>query len=818
LLTFGEILSQKNMKHLLLLFLGGLLSASAIAQTVTVRGKLVSDSDNNGLPYATISVAGEATPDNSIRRFATDADGTFSTTLEPGTYIFTFHFVGMNELKQTIEVPESPSTLNIGNIALSEASTELGEVSVVAQRPLVRVEIDRLFYSVQDDPEASTQSVLDLMRKVPLITIDGEDNIQLRGSTNYKIYLNGKPSNMISNNPREVLRSMPASSIKDIEIITDPGARYDAEGVGGIINIITDKRVDDGYSGSVGARAGTFGDYGGNAFLNAKYGKFGFSGNISRFQQRQPESTSWSERKDFENTLTQTGTNDWQFNGMFSSAMISFEPDTLNLFSVSINGWSGRSKNTNNRDFLSVGTRPYQYNQLSENSGTFGDISMSADYQRSFSKKDEMLTFSYRFQNNPNNSSSWFGISNSNYSFFPSGYQQKSDNRASGNEHTGQVDYVNPLTKKHVMEVGGKFIFRHNFSEADHWFRNQENLPWEVLTRPSNDLDHQQQITSGYAGYTFRESKFSLKTGLRAEYTSQTIIFGDTPSFGNSYFDLVPSAAVSYQLKPTTTLRLNYNKRINRPGIWQLNPYVYDTDPTNIHYGNPDLNSENTHSFSLSYSHFHRKYNINASMNYNFSNNAITWYQFEKDGVINHTVANIGSRKGVGLNLSGRWSPTQKFMINLNGNINYSDLSGSSDFAYSNSGFAGNAFTNMSYTFPKDWRLSANGGFFTPWVQLQSKNSTHHFHGFNLQKSFLDKKLDVSMNISSPFMKTFTRKNESWGTGFTQQSEFVNHRRSVGISVTYRFGNLRSQITRVQRGITNDDVMSGGGGEGGGQQ
>jgi outer membrane receptor protein involved in Fe transport len=805
------------MKHLLLLFLSGLLAASAMAETVTVRGKLVSSNDNNGLPYATISVADENTPENNIRRFATDADGTFSTALNAGTYIFTFHFVGMNELKKTVEVPSSPSILNLGEIALVESSLELSEVSVVAQRPLVRVEIDRLFYSVQDDPEASTQSVLDLMRKVPLITVDGEDNIQLRGSTNYKIYLNGKPSNMISNNPREVLRSMPASSIKDIEIITDPGARYDAEGVGGIINIITDKQVDDGYSGSVGSNVNTFGAFGGNAFLNAKYGKFGFSGNISRFRHKQPENTSWLERKDAENTLTQTGTNDWQFNGMFSSAMISFEPDTLNLFSVSVNGWSGRHKNTNNRDFLSAGAHPYQYTQFSENSGTHGDLSMSADYQRSFSKKDEMLTLSYRFQNNPNNNHSWFEVPTSTYSLYPAGFQQKTDNRASGNEHTGQIDYVNPLTKKHVIEVGGKFIFRHNASESDHFFRGAGGNQWVVQPRPSNDLDHQQEIASGYAGYTFRADKFSIKTGLRAEHTSQTVVFGDTPSFSNSYFDLVPSAAVSYQLKPTTTMRLNYNKRINRPGIWQLNPYVHDSDPTNIYYGNPNLNSENTHSFSLSYSHFHRKYNINASMNYNFSNNAITWYQFVEDDVTNRTVANIGKRQNVGLNLSGRWSPTQQLMINLNSNISYIDLSGNQDLG-SNNGFTGNAFTNISYTFPKDWRLSTNAGYFSPWIQLQSKSSAHHWHGFSLQKSFLDKKLDVSMNIQSPFMKTFTVKNELWGTGFTQQSEFVNHRRSLGINVTYRFGNLRSQINRVQRGITNDDVMQGGGGEGGGGQ
>ena len=160
--------------------------------------------------------------------------------------------------------------VDMGKIALSEQSTELDEVQVVAQRPLVKVEIDKLTYNAKDDPESSTSNVLDLLRKVPMVTVDGEDNIQLKGSSSFKIYMNGKPSNMITNNPSQVLKSMPANSVKDVEVITDPGAKYDAEGVGGIINIITDKRMDEGYSGSVGANGDTFGGYGGNAYLSLK--------------------------------------------------------------------------------------------------------------------------------------------------------------------------------------------------------------------------------------------------------------------------------------------------------------------------------------------------------------------------------------------------------------------------------------------------------------------------------------------------------------------------------------------------------------------
>jgi outer membrane receptor protein involved in Fe transport len=817
------------MKHLLLLFLSGLLSASAMAQTVTVRGKLVSSGDNNELPFATISVANEDAPRTAIQRFATDANGTFSTTLNPGTYIFTFHFVGMNELKKTVEVPESPSTLNLGEIALSEASTELEEVSVVAQRPLVRVEIDRIAYSVQDDPEASVSSVLDVLRKVPMISVDGEDNILLRGNSNFRIHLNGKPSNMISNNPREVLRSMPASSIKDIEVITDPGARHDAEGVAGIINIITNQRVDDGYTGTVGANANSQGSYGGNAYLSARYGKFGLTGNVSHFQFRSPESTSWSERTEDDNVLTQTGTGRHKGHGTFGNLMLSFEPDTLNLFSVSLNQFGQKFNSPGNMRIVSQGARDFAYSQLRDSEGQWGNFSINTDYQRSFKKKDELLTVSYRWQNTPNDGSSWFNISNvEGAALFPDGYRQRNNNRAQGNEHTGQIDYTNPLTKNHVIEIGAKYIYRNNFSESENEFFNILTGLWELIPMRASDLDHQQHITSGYTGYTYRADKFSARAGVRFEHTDQTVKFADNDPFSANFFDVVPSATFSYRLKPTTTFRLGYTNRISRPGIWHLNPHVNDVDPTNISYGNPNLDSEVTHTFNLNYSQFAQKFSINASFNYSFSNNTIQWYRFMEDGVTHNTVGNIGQRQSAGMHLSGNWSPIQMLRINFNTGINYIDMQGgrvvleNGDVinVSNNSGFQGNGNTNMTLTLPKNWRLVANAGLFSPWIGLQNRGLTYqHWHSFNVMKSLFNRKLDVSLGAQSPFMKEFTFKNESWGDGFHTRSHFTHPRRSFSISATYRFGELRAQVRRVQRSITNDDVMQGGGGEsGGGQQ
>lgn len=813
------------MRQTFVLLLSILFSTTLWAESVTVRGKLISASDQAGLPYATISVAREATPANAVKKLATQENGTFSTTLDPGKYIFTFYFVGMDQVEKPVEIGSSPTPFDMGEIEMTESSTELDEISVTAQAPLVKVEIDKLTYNAKDDPESSTSSVLDLLRKVPLVTVDGEDEIQLKGSTNFKIYLNGKPSNMISSNPSQVLKSMPANSVKDVEVITDPGAKYDAEGVGGIINIVTDKRADDGYSGSVGANADTFGGYGGNAYLATKYGKFGFTGNGGYYSFRRPasESSFFREETDPANTLSQSGTNKSDGNGLYLSGALSFEPDTLNLFNLSVSHFGGEYNSLSVQDALSKGAREYSYNTRSNSVGRYGGVNLSADYQRSFKRKGEMLTASYRYEHNPNDSeydSEYNDVTGEFY--YPDRYKQRSVNDAGGSEHTGQVDYVNPLNGKHTIETGLKYIFRDNSSEGDHTFFDVEDGVWKPDMTRKNDLDHTQNITSGYAGYGYKTGKVGMKVGLRAENTQQEIHFMNSDQdtiINTSFFDVVPSATISYQLGMTRTLRGGYNMRISRPGIWYLNPYVNDVDPNNISYGNPRLDAEQQHNFNINYGSFSQKLNFNATLSYSFARNAVTRYSFierkmdeitgiEKS-VTHNTYDNIGRNHTVGGNMYLSWTPTQMVRTYLNGGINYTDIQSTEDNELRNSGFSGQAFGGLTFTFPGDFRVGANGGVFMSRVQLQTEQSPFYFYSFNAMKSLINKKLDISLNIQSAFSKYREFSSTTTGAGFTQKSINLNPMRSVNLSITYRFGDLKSSMKRVQRTISNEDVMQG---------
>ncbi len=799
------------MKQVLLFAVLLLTTATAVAQN-NVKGRLVSETDNSPLPYATISVAHESAPLKAIKKFATDDDGKFSAPLSAGKYIFDFQFVGMNGKKLPVEVTEGDTDL--GEVTLSESSTELEEVSVVAQKPLVKVEIDKLTYNAKEDPEASTSSVLDLLRKVPLVTVDGEDNIQLKGSSSYKIYLNGKPSNMITNNPSQVLKSMPANSVKDIEVITDPGARYDAEGVGGIINIITDKRADEGYSGSVGANGDTFGGYGGNAYLSLKYGKFGFTGNGAYFYHTRPQSETFFTREETGNKLTQEGTAKNYGGGLYYNTQLSYEPDTLNLFNLSVGQFGGKFHTDSKQKALSQGTRDYSYLSSGNSINEFGSFTLTADYQRTFKKKDELLTVSYRFEKDPNDSEfeTLYDEVTGNF-YLPDGYRQRSINKAGGNEHTGQIDYVNPITPKHGIEVGLKYIYRDNSSRGDNTFFDVNDKQWKEDISRKNDLDHTQKIFSGYAGYNFKTGKFGLKLGLRGENTRQTIRFinaANDTKVPSDFFDLVPSAAFSYQLGMTKTLRGGYNMRISRPGIWYLNPYVNNADPNNIRYGNPDLNAEKTHVFNINYGSFAQKINFNATLSYAFTQNAITSYIFvDNNGVTYNTFRNIGRNNSAGLDGYLSWTPSQVVRFNLNGSVSYTDIRSAENAALRNSGFSGNGFGGLTLTLPKDFRLSANGGLFLNRIQLQTTQSAFYFYSFSAMKSFFSKKLDVSLNVLTPFHKYREFKSTTTGEGFVQQMVFRSTMRSIRLSLTYRFGDLKSSMKKVQRSITNEDVMEG---------
>lgn len=792
----------------------------------SVKGVLVDSLTNEGEPYATIRIVSADNPGKPVRMAVTGLNGKFNEKLSAaGKYLISFSSVGKNPVQKAFVLTEMAKTVDLGTVLMSEVSEMLKGVEVVAQKPLVKAEVDKVTYSMEDDPDSKTNSTLEMLRKVPLVTVDGEDNIQVNGSSNFKVHVNGKPNNMMSNNPKEVLKSLPANSVKSIEVITEPGAKYDAEGIGGILNIIT---VGGGMQGYTVTLNGGVNNRGANAsaFGTVQVGKFTVTGNYSFNHSDSPASYSSSGREDYTSDeykyLNSNGT--WKSKGNFQYGSMegSYEIDTLNLITFSMNMYGGsyKSNGPGSTEMLNAQREhAYSYSTLSRSRSEWSNIGLNFDYQHSFKKQGEYLTFSYRYNGTPDNSEAYTTYEDiKNYPYDMSYLLDQFYAASQGSdEHTFQLDYTNPLTKVHSIDFGAKYILRDNNSDSRYYkdyegtYREDDSL--------SDKFNQTQNILAAYADYQLKWKKFGAKAGVRYEHTFMDVEYAKTAekNFDAEFDDVVPTFMLSYQLAPTRTLRASYNMRISRPGIWYLNPFRNTSNPTNISYGNPDLETEKAHSLGLTFSSFSAKFNINATLNYSFVDNGIERYSFMNNGVQENTYGNIGHTKRTRLSLWMNWNPGNKTRISVNAGGMYADYnSNEPNLKVSNSGFTGNLFLNAQQTLPWELRFSLYGGGSTPYISLQGKGSSYSFYGFSLSRSFLkEKRLTVSVNASNLFNKYNTYENETVTESFRSWSKQKSVQQSFGLNLSWRFGELKAQVKKTARSISNDDVKSGGSGNSG---
>ena len=683
-----------------------------------------------------------------------------------------------------------------------------------------------------------------MLRKVPLVTVDGEDNIKVNGSSSFKVYVNGKPNNMMSNNPTEVLKSMPANSIKHIEVITNPGPKYDAEGVGGILNIVTVGSGLEGYTATFSGNVSNMGA-GGGLFGTVKSGKLTVSARYNYNYNDRPRSYSGGNRRtvgditEGSSDLDYDGSSKGHGNFQSGSMEASYEIDTLRLVSMSFGLWGGGNNSTsiNNTLATAPGTSNELYRYVSDgrSKSSWYSIDGGVDYQRMFHVKDRMFTLSYKINTSPQTSDSYSTYNDMHAAtdwedFLKRLYDLNNDGSQNTTEHTFQADYTTPIGKIHTLEAGAKYILRDNSSEDDRYERQIGTTGDYVLDEEhSSHYKHQNDILAAYMGYGLRVKKISGRLGVRYEHTKQEVkyLLGKGDNFNKNFDDVVPSASIGYKLTDMSNLRFGYNMRIYRPGIWYLNPYLNDSNPTNISQGNSHLDSEKSHSFNLSYSNFTQKFNINLSARYSFTNNSIEQVTEQvKDTeiaglqnptgkeVLYSTYQNIGKSRNASLSGYVNWNATSNTRIYANLYGNYTYMEGANGLK--NDGWNLFAYGGAQQSLPHDWRISLNVYGQTPWIMLQGKGSSFFDYGLSVNKSFLNKRLTLSAFASNFFKKYTSPTSSIEGVGFTQDSWNRYTRQRFGVSVSYRIGELKASVKKAARTISNDDVKSGGGEGGGG--
>ena len=829
---------------LIMLVVSSLVAAQNAAPTFQIKGVLLDSLTQEGEPYATIKIVKKEAPANALKMLVTDMKGKFQEKV-PGTgnFVMTISSIGRNTIVKDFTVKAGEKLVDFGTLYITDASNELGQVEVVAQKPLVKADIDKIEYNVQDDPDSKSNSVLEMLRKVPLVTVDGEDNIKVNGSSSFKVYVNGKPNNMMSNNQTEVLKSMPANSIKHIEVITNPGPKYDAEGVGGILNIVTVGSGLEGYTATFSGNVSNMGA-GGGLFGTVKSGKLTVSARYNYNYNDRPRSYSGGNRRtvgdvtEGSSDLDYDGSSKGHGNFQSGSMEASYEIDTLRLVSMSFGLWGGGNNSTsiNNTLATAPGTSNELYRYVSDgrSKSSWYSIDGGVDYQRMFHVKDRMFTLSYKINTSPQTSDSYSTYNDMHAAtdwedFLKRLYDLNNDGSQNTTEHTFQADYTTPIGKIHTLEAGAKYILRDNSSEDDRYERQIGTTGDYVLDEEhSSHYKHQNDILAAYMGYGLRVKKISGRLGVRYEHTKQEVkyLLGRGDDFNKNFDDVVPSASIGYKLTDMSNLRFGYNMRIYRPGIWYLNPYLNDSNPTNISQGNSHLDSEKSHSFNLSYSNFTQKFNINLSARYSFTNNSIEQVteqvkDTEIEGLQNptgkevlySTYQNIGKSRNASLSGYVNWNATSNTRIYANLYGNYTYMEGANGLK--NDGWNLFAYGGAQQSLPHDWRISLNIYGQTPWIMLQGKGSSFFDYGLSVNKSFLNKRLTLSAFASNFFKKYTSPTSSIEGVGFTQDSWNRYTRQRFGVSVSYRIGELKASVKKAARTISNDDVK-GGGGEGGG--
>ena len=623
---------------LLVLAQAGTAMSASDGGGFTVKGLVVDSITGEGEPYATVRVERGGAPGKVVKVCVTQKDGRFAVSLaSTGDYRLTVSSMGRADVVKDFAVEAGKPTVDLGTMNIHDAKNELAGVEVVAQKPLVTADIDKIGYDVESDPDAKTNTVMEMLRKVPMVTVDGEDNIKVNGSSSFKVYVNGRPNNMMSNNPSEVLKSMPANTIKKIEVITNPGPKYDAEGVGGILNIVTVGSGFEGYTATISANASNTGA-GGGVFGTVKAGKLTVSARYNYTYSDRPRSYSGTtltvtgdEASPSSADITSDGSSKGRSNFHMGSLEASYEIDSLNLVTGSFGLWGNSYSSRGASSVAGVspldGSDLYAYSMPSRSHNSWFSIEGGIDYQRLFKVKERMLTFSYRISTNPECTDSYTDYCDLTATDGWEDYlrrleNQHNDGQQNTTEHTFQVDFTTPFDSIHTLEAGAKYIMRNNSSENDRYTMTAVDGGGYTFDEDhSSHYKHNNDIIAAYLGYGVKWKRLSGRLGLRYEHTIQDVeyLLGRGDDFRKHFNDLVPSASVGYRLTDTQNLLLSYNMRIYRPGIWYLNPYLNDADPTSISQGNPDLVSEKSHSVSLGYNSFTNKLSLNLSLRYSYS-------------------------------------------------------------------------------------------------------------------------------------------------------------------------------------------------------
>jgi outer membrane receptor protein involved in Fe transport len=814
------------------LFLGfGLVQAQQVSPSAKQPARIVGVAKDlktgKAVSYATVALYKSGTDTNIIGAVA-DGEGIFFIAgFELGSYDLKISFLGFEtKVIEDIKVTSSTGDINLGNIELTDEGLALEEVTVQGQRDLIEERVDRTIYKAENDKTTAGGDATDVLRRVPMLSVDFDGNVSMRGSSNIQVLIDNRPSAITASSIADALRQIPADEIKAVEVITSPSARFDAEGTSGVINIITKKNNFQGMTLNVNSG---FGLRGSNLSLNgaARKGKFGFSlggfgragYNINgRFENEQllnnPNSST-------SKILQAANTERRDLFGRYTFG-VDYEIDKFNFLTGSLN-FGVRNSNSNQNDFL---TRNFLNDQLIRTALRTTDvvddsntIDVSVNYTKTFEKKGKEFSLLTLYSRNNRQNSFVNSLYEDDLQTIDS--RLRNFNPSRNEEFTFQVDFVNPMGDegKAILEYGAKNILRKAYSDFAYFQADGADGDYIEDTRPSrsNEFSYDQNVTAAYTSYTFNLLKnYTLKTGLRYEYTTINADFKTETTVNiPSYGTLVPSINASRKMKNGNLIKASYNRRISRPSLRFLNPNIEASNPLQISQGNPTLDPELTDNYEVGYSTFVKGMVINFTSFYRNTTGSIQSVRtIQDDGVIFTTFENIGREQAIGGSVFFNINASNKLSFNGGFDTYYAILdNGLSDplLAAQNEGFviSGRMFGN--YTLPKNWQLQLFTYARGRRVELQGSSGGFAAYGLSLNKQFAEKRGSVGFGVENFLAKEFIIRNKIITPTIIQNSTSAIQNMNFKVNFSYRIGKLSMDQgrPRKRKSVNNDDLKEG---------
>jgi ferric enterobactin receptor len=785
-----------------------------------IEGTVIDSTTKEMVAFATVALK---KPNNSLvlDGVVTDDMGNFKfENVTNGKYEVVISFLGYQDKKLLAETTLKEPDLKMGKIVLSQNSVILDAVQVEGERALVENKVDRLVFNAENDASIAGGDATDVLRKVPLLNVDLNGNVSLRGSSNVRILINGKPSGMFSNNVADALKMFPADQIKKVEVITAPSAKYDGEGSAGIINIITNKKNIDGLAGSINMSISNIQN---NAIitLNAGKGRFGLNINGSTFYSLPQEGTLSFSRlaNDNSSSYIQTGTNTSSRLGVNGSANAFYDINGYNSINSTFNvrGFGFTLDGTTNAE-LRFGGFADKFSRISDGNTLFGGFDWNTDYTRKYEGQDGR-EWSTAFQISKDNNDQQFNI-NENYTIFDTLDRiMKIYNDGDNIEYTLQTDYVHPFKKGGKLEFGAKAVLRDITSD----FYNDQLIrgSYVRLSGSSNIFDYNQDVYAGYGSYNFilnKKNNFIL--GARYEHTTISGSYrkGEQSINPDPYYNILPSLTYSRTLPKFRSIKLSYTQRIQRPSLQFINPFNNNTDQFNLSIGNPNLQPENVQQTDVSYNTTILGFTNFSSVYYKYTSGIIESVLGQNAfGASVTTFANVGTNRSVGLNTFFSKS-ISKLTARFGGNLfTYGAEGVVNGKPLSRNSYEYNIFVNGDYSFTGTLKADFFGFFKSPTRTLQGDNPAFSIYGIGFRKEW--KNTALGLRIIQPHTPNLVFASDINAGGFRQISEFATPFRSIGVNFRYKFGKVdfKERTTKIK----NSDLKSGDGGggqQGGGQQ